>query len=646
MARFSPNEKEKISNRLDTVSKRLYSKDPHAISGHREGVLHPSAPEIKTTWSDTPSSPQLLQRFKLPASVFKKFFIGAIVFFLLATGYALYSFFGGGNSVSNQNIEIAVLGNTFTAGGEDLPLSVEITNKNTVGLEFADLIISYPKGTGASATGLADKATVRYSLGTISSGKTATKDITVVLFGSEGSTADVSFTLEYRLAGSNAIFEKNKIYTVTLNAAPIAITIDAPEEVNSNQKITLSITTTANAKKTVEDLMLKVDYPPGFQFESATPAPTSFQNIWNLGDLAPGSEHTIKVVGTIFGQDGEERTFHISAGAAKAGDASVVGVIYNASSYIVSIVKPFIEAKILVNGLDAEENFIDADRTVLTQIAWANNLPTRITDVVITASFSGDALDEATLDTNSGFYDSNSNTIVWDKTTLGTLGAIEPGEHGTVDFSFASLPLFSQSGVLLKDPTINIAVSIKGKEPSLGADVKEITNIAEKTIKINSDFELGAEATYSTGPFANTGPMPPQAGSPTTYTITWTLANSANNIINAEARSTLPTYVSWVGTSTPASENITFDASSKSILWKIGSVSGGTGYTGGTRSVSFQVILLPSVSQVGSIPQLILETKLTGTDSFTQQSLDSTHPALNTHLTNDPMYSKADRVVN
>ncbi len=642
------NDKEKGShfNRLDSLGRRLYSKDPHALRGHREGILHPTNAQVKNAWAGIKEPASTLSRIKLPASVFKKFFIFSAIFFVMAVGFALYSFLGGTNTVSNQNIDIAVLGNTFAAGGEDLPLQIEITNKNTVALELADLIVAYPKGTAQNTEGTTEQTTLRYSLDRIPAGKVVTQDIDAILFGEEGSTRDIKISLEYRLAGSNAIFEKNKIYTVTLNSAPIALSVDGPEEINTNQKITLAIKTTVNAKKPVEGVLLKVDYPPGFKFEEASPKPTSFDNVWNLGDLAPGSEHVVNVTGTVLGQDGEARTFHVYTGSADTITTNSIGVVYNSLSHIMTIVKPFIEATIIVNGLNQDNIVIDSERQASAQIVWANNLPTRITDAVLAVTFSGNALDLSSIKTGSGFYDSNKQTVIWDKTTVPELGAIEPGERGSVDFSFESLPLLSGS-LLLKDPTITIAVDIKGKEPSAGGIQTEITNATEKSIKINSDFQIGAEASYSTGPFANTGPLQPHAGVPTTYTITWTLTNSANPITLAKASSTLPTYVRWVGTSAPPAEKISYDASSRAIVWDIGSVSSGIGYTGSSRSVSFQVELLPSTSQIGSVPQLLLETALTGIDSFTKSTINESHASLNTRLPNDPAFvAGSERVTN
>ena len=94
-------------------------------------------------------------------------------------------FFSGGNTVSNDNIDISIIGNTFTAGGEDLPLVIEITNRNNSSLDLVDLVVEYPKSSSASSSD--DTERMRESLGTIPAGGIRSENLKVVLFGEQGS---------------------------------------------------------------------------------------------------------------------------------------------------------------------------------------------------------------------------------------------------------------------------------------------------------------------------------------------------------------------------------------------------------------------------------------------------------------------------
>jgi len=147
-------------------------------------------------------------------SLFKKFFIFSLIFFALSTLYVLFNFFEGGNNVSNDNIEISVLGNAFTNGGEDLPLIVEISNRNNVALELVDLVVESPRGSESSNNNTERQ---RISLGSIPSGGSRSENVIVRLFGEQGSLNKVRISIEYRVPGSNAIFVKEKLMKLPSN---------------------------------------------------------------------------------------------------------------------------------------------------------------------------------------------------------------------------------------------------------------------------------------------------------------------------------------------------------------------------------------------------------------------------------------------
>jgi len=139
--------------------------------------------------------------------------------------------------------------------------------------------------------------------------------------------------------------------------------------------------------------------------------------------------------------------------------------------------------------------------------------------------------------------------------------------------------------------------------------------------------------------------MPPKADTETNYIVTWTLSNSSNNITQAEARSLLPIYVKWVGPLQGTNNNLTYNEVAHEVMWKIGQVSPNTGIKS-SREVSFIISLKPSLTQVGSVPQLMKEVYLSGKDSFTNTLIKSTYGSITTSLLNDPSFQPGNgRVV-
>jgi len=629
-----PHDRDKL-NRLEELKTKLFNKNYQTKFEHRDSFPHFQKKEVMDFWQkkeDVDSN--LREKFFMKTSLFKKFFIFSIVFFILAVGYASYMFFSKSNAVSNDNIDIAVLSNAFTAGGEEYPLLLGITNRNNSPLELVDLVIEYPKSSQASLS--QDNEHLRFSLGTIPAGGIKNENIKFVLFGEQGSTRQIKISLEYRVEGSNAIFVKEKLYDISISSTPINLSIDAPTETSSNQDITLNVKTSLNATKPVSKMLLKVDYPIGFQFVSANPAPSLGNNIWNLGDLAPGAERNIAILGKMLDVfDGEEKVFRVWSGSQSSADKSLIDVVFNSLEHTIFIKKSSIEAKLMVNGVYQREYAIDTKTPIQGQIQWTNNLETKINNLKITAKISGNAVNRKTIVAREGFYNSSQDLIIWDRNSQSKFIEINPGDSGSVSFSVSPLSLFSTAGGIISSPTINIDVSVTGQQAQNGGAIMELSNSESKIVRVISDVGLSAKALYYSGAFTNSGPIPPKVEQKTTYAVVWSLSNTANNISKAQVRATLPPWVRFVGKFSPATEDLSYDSLSKEVVWNIGGISKGTSITGAGREISFQIELTPSLSQVGTVPIIINDTVLTGHDDFANVDVRVNKNSLDTRLLND-----------
>jgi hypothetical protein len=628
-------------DRLEALNRKLFSKNPQSIKPKRPGVLHERLYDISRDWKAMEAKkdirPPMIVEIKTPqsSSFFKKMFFYSLGFLVLAVGFAFFVFERGSNSVSADNIDISILGNTFTGGGEDLALEINVSNKNAVELQYSELDISYPKG-ASDSTSNNDFVHVRQTIGTLGAGKSKDQNLKVVLYGQQGAIKDITATLDYRIPGSNAIFTKVTKYSVTISSAPLNLSIDAPKSSSSNQDVTLTLKVMPNATKTIANVSVRGDYPPGFQFKSATPAPAVGSNIWNLGDLAPGIEKTIQIVGTLVGQDNEDRSFRFAAGELSATNQSALGVTYSSLLQTITIARPFIDARLSIGGTDQPEYYIASKSQTQVAIDWINNSSAEVDNVEISAKLGGNALDRASVSALTGFYNSSTNTIVWDRNSVSQFAAIQPGDGGTLSFSLASLGLQKGDQTFIDSPTITVEVDMKGTQTAEGSTPVSVNNAETKTIKVNSDLQIASQAFYRNGPFANTGALPPKAEQPTSYTIMWTVNNTSNPVSGTIAVASLPTYVQWLGKISPSTENVTYDAASHQVTWHIGQVQRGAGGSGGEKSVAFQIAVTPSISQIGTSIQLLGETLLTGTDLFTGVKLTSRKGELTSALFNDP----------
>jgi hypothetical protein len=627
-------------HKIEDIKQRLYDKDDTEIDTLHPGALHKEhfyAPELwkteiknnDSTHTSTTTSPKA-HRFV------KKFFIAASIFFVCALGFALFMYTKGGVSVSNEKIDITVLGNAFTKGGEELPLQIEISNRNTSALELADLLIEYPRGASDLSTDVI--RIPRDSIGTIGRGARVTRLVKVALFGQEKSIRPVRISLEYHPEGSNAIFTKTKEYPVTISSAPVSLRIEAPTQVTSDQSISLVITATLNTTLPSTGAMVQVQYPPNFVYEGAVPDPVVGNALWSMESLTKENPLVITIKGKVIGQDKDEQVVHVYAGTTDAHDASRVQVLYTSLLHTLTIAKPFLDARIVIGGKDIPVYAVVGGDTVNAEVTWVNNLQSRITNAEIRVRLSGNAFDKTAVNSLEGFYDSALSQILWDKNTISELASIEPGQSGSFAFSFKPLML-SGGASSLKDPQVALDVSMQGSQSALGGTINTVSNVGKKIVKLASDFQIAAQGT------SLSGPVPPKVEGETRYTISWNLSNSANTINQAQARASLPSYIRWEGKSTGVTEDISYNQATREVLWNIGTVRPRVGF-GASREASFVVVLKPSLSQVGSVPQLTKSLFLSGTDAFTGTVVKATRNPVTTASTEGSQgQSSAGRVV-
>ena len=98
----------------------------------------------------------------------------------------------------------------------------------------------------------------------------------------------------------------------------------------------------------------------------------------------------------------------------------------------------------------------------------------------------------------------------------------------------------------------------------------------------------------------------------------------------------LPAYVRYTGKVSPNDGTLKYDDTTRTVSWVIGDVEAG----GAPKTMSFQVALTPSVSQIGTAPVLIGAQTVSGTDRFTQKAIQGTVGELTTQITSDPAYSE------
>jgi uncharacterized repeat protein (TIGR01451 family) len=612
---------------LEKARKRLY--EPQAPSSMRE--MRPSFEKrsLPHAWQEPPPS-ITSHPGKRHLRFATLFLLVAVAFFILSLGAAGYFFYYGGNSVSVDKVTLALQGPTSIAGGDIVPLSLTITNKNPVDINNATVEVDFPAGTLAADGSLAPDPRYIENIGTISSGATVTRSIEATMFGGQGQALVLPLTFSYGTSGSNTTFVKKTSYSVAIASTPLSVSAESLAETVSGQPLTFTLTVRSNATVPLNNVVLANTFPFGFSETSAS-MPLSGSSFL-LGTLQPGAVKTITLTGTLTGQDTEQRVFHFSVGTMKSATDPTLGVSYMTQDVSVTIAAPFINTTLALNG-DSSTNLVIAPGSHQSAVlSYTNTLATSVTDAAITVALSGSAIDYNSIQSSNGFYNSTNHTIVFSSDTDPALAQLAPGATGVGAFTFATLP--STSNVYA--PTIVFTTSVSGTRVGQTNVPENVTASESETVKIATAATLTASSLHSSGPIPNTGPIPPHANQPTTYTVEWNVQNSGSPLAGGTVTATLPSYVTYTG-KTAGAGTFSYDDPSRTVTWTSGDLAQGASAQG-----YFQVSITPSTSQQGSAPQLTSSATLSGYDRFAGVQVTSTADPVTTETTADPGYTSTN----
>lgn len=615
---------------VERLKGKLYArgKEPRTHIEERTS-LSPSESHAPVSWSDV-RSPEAVQPHYRPLSgkprmtFGAKFLIGSGIFFLGAIGVAAYVFFGGGTFVSSQNIDLEVAIPSLVDGGAEVTLNVLVVNRNQTALQLTDLIIDYPEGTRDPANVTRELPHERQTIGTVVPGESVKRTARAVFFGAEGTQQKVTVRVEYSIAGSNAIFVKQTETEFVIGSSPISLAIEAPEEAIAGELFPVSVILRSNVTTPIDNVVVEGQYPFGFLLQSSEPRAAVGSTLWRVGTLRPGESKTIRLMGSIEGQDGDSRVLRFLVGSDADQTNTRLTVPFLSLPTTLTIRKPFISGTIAVDGQQSKTISVSPGKTLQGTLTWQNNLGDAVSDVELSLAFSGAPLDLSSISSPSGFYQSGSNSIVWNAQQEPALAQVSPGGNGTVQFSFATLNPAAGGGAFL-NPTITLILTIRGVRQVEGGTPSQVSATVTTQVLLTSALSLSIQALHFTGPLGNMGPMPPRADTDTSYAILWTVKNPSNTIANASVATVLPAYVRFVGGR--EGETIIYESSSRTVRWNLGDIKAGAGYSTPARTATFQVTLTPSASQVGQTPLLTGNATLSGEDRFAQARVEATASA-------------------
>ena len=545
------------------------------------------------------------------------FIIVGVSFFVLSVIISSLYIMLGRNVVSGSNIALGVTGPFTVGGGEAISLQVGITNQNSVAIESATVVVEYPPGTRSADDENKELYSERIPVTSgIAPGETRNIPVKARVFGEENQENSIKVYVEYRVAGSSATFSKDAApHRFKIGSAPVTLQIDAERTISSGQETTIKLTLTSNSPTPMNNLVVRADYPSGFDFTSSEPAPSTGRNVWSIAELKPEESTTIELSGIVVGTESEKYVVHFTAGVSDGRSQGELASVLAVGDTEFTLENPFLSVGVEVDNKSDETVSVGPGEQAPITIELRNTLESAVHDGRVEVKLSGNALSDSGVSVNSGYYDSNNNTVIFDVSRVAALRRIDP--DSTVNLSFSLRP--DTTG--LSAPQINLDISASARRVSESSARETISGTIKRVIRIESRPTLTAELLE-----ADSGPVPPKVGQTTEYNVRWRIVNSANSISGSVVTATLPSYVEWAGETSGAGA-WSYNSSTRTIEWQAGSANSGAEISG-----VFKVKFLPSSSLLGRTPTLVESASFRSQDNFTGSTLRNSANAVTTEI--------------
>lgn len=604
---------------LDELNRELYDTGQRSVSRRVRTVAPTTQPASAAGWNHEQNIKPKRRR-----STIELFFWGSLGFAVISF-LALVVMLGTfKKSISNSRIDIQVIGPTFVDSGQKNAYQVSVVNKNSATIESASVVLSY--ATESSQGDVQKTEAPRAEVGRIESGREVTADFPLVLYGLPGDIRTIQVQLEYRIAGSRAVFVKQTELQVTIASSPVQVSIDMPETITRNQTFSATVTVTSHSKDQLTNIGVQLEYPRGMRVDTIDPEPSVGKYFWVFPAIDSGDIRVITISGVVSSEVQDVSSLKVYVGQyASGGGEKLLSATFASLAKRIQISDSFLKAELLING--STESTISlpagADIDGVVRITNTSSVPYRGVTAVVEVD--GTLVDLSDMRASNGFFEQSKKTITWSSATGNSdLGQLNPGDSVELSFGVSQKPIPATATNI---PTALFTLGISGFTVDGGR--QDAASVDTLTVQRIANISLLQDTLYYSSHQGNTGPIPPTVGQETVYTIVWRIPKTDVSLEQVEVSTTLPQYVKWQNHT--SSTAVHYSDTTRTVTWTVGGVSGSDGELSG----SFLVGITPDSSHVGVAPNLTSEISVTGFDTASQKSISTRKPAHTTRLRND-----------
>ncbi len=520
----------------------------------------------------------------------------------------------------------------FTAGDE-IVYRISYGNASRVNWLDVELVVDVPRGfTYRSASKEIERSgrQIVFKIGRLNSGEEGELIVRGQLIGEQNETATVRTKLVLTPENfPSGRFPKTAAKATTITALPLDVSLNIADDAASGERVMSSVMVRNLSGRALEGVYLQVKPAPGVQLAlediDFTPGFSTVDSSWRLSRLEPLGDKELTLVFYVEGQTGEKRVIDFEAGISQRGE----NFVQRELSHVVNISTSEVVVQQVYNG-STQPVAVRAGSRISGEVRYRNVGTVGLKDVIVEVKFEGASFNPVSLELSSGFYDPVEKKIFWSAATVPELAVLQPQQEGTVNYSFSVFDTDTladtaeaKNHVLVTTATVD--------SPDLPAPAGQPRRVISDraVISVRTNLILQAAALYDDGRLGliSSGPLPPQVGEETTYTVRWRIGSTLNDVGDVRLTAVLPDGVSYTGQMYKTAGQFEFNERTGTLKWTVPYMEGLTGKAVPYQELHMQVAITPGENKRGESVPLLNKTNLTAVDQFTDEAISATLPS-------------------
>ncbi|PJE76234.1 hypothetical protein COV04_00580 [Candidatus Uhrbacteria bacterium CG10_big_fil_rev_8_21_14_0_10_48_11] len=526
---------------------------------------------------------------------------------------------------NSGTLTLHIVAPTEVSVGSSITYRFVISNQSSDAVQNLHLRANYPSGFLWHSATISPEGNTNntWSVASIAAGETKEVDVSGTLLGETGSLGTVFATLTYKLQNFQSELQTSDSVSTALISGSQSLIWEGDAQVVPGKETTYILHYANKGSEALPPTIITVSGTDGFTVTSTAPSIDLGGSLkWPLAALPAGEEGKIEIIGNWKETTTGEHT--LSASLEATGDHGNKNVITSAELTVTAVGGEALMT-LTVNG-EQNQPVASLGDTLHFNLHYENISDVSLGDLTVRVAFDGGVVNWPQVTVPDGSVDAGA--ISWSSKELPLLSRLVPGGSGDLNWD---IPLKnSVSGGTRLSLTISPTLHYEKRDDSAASG--DIQGAVTK-VSINTALTVNAIARYfaDDGTPVGSGPLPPHAGSDTTYRITWKLSGSVHPLTNVVVTAALPNNVTL---GSGFASNGTWTNSSGTPQWTIGSLSPGL-----EPEANFTVTLHPTESDAGKI--VVLENKIAmqAIDEVTKGQVSGNGNAVTTNLEGDPVAS-------